>query len=178
MSRANVKYEASCLDTKKGRPVTGRPLHEDSNDRLEELLCDGCDIVCRHAEFLHDGAAEGGDAEAVDADGLAGEADILAPGVGNTGFNRDTCGAAARKHALNVVGGLAVKALEAGQRNHAHTLAELLGGAECVLHFRTGCQEDELELAGFLLGDVAALEGPCATVCGSADAVVGGNLDV
>ncbi|CAH0365717.1 unnamed protein product, partial [Pelagomonas calceolata] len=115
-------------------------------------------VVGRHAELGHDDVAGRREAEAVDADDLAVEADVLVPHGGHAGLHGDALAARVGED-LGLVGvGLAVEALHARHGHDADAAADLLRRGHGVLQLGTRRDDDAFQVAGLLDGDVAALE--------------------
>src|SRR5438094_2006892 len=78
------------------------------------------------AAFFHHFRAGRTQAELMQPDDFAVEADILIPNLGNAGFYRDAFTARFWKHFLAIFLRFAIETLEARHRDDAHAIAKLL----------------------------------------------------
>ena len=76
--------------------------------------------------------------------------------LGHAGFDRDPPAARVGQNFVAIALRLPLETLEAGHRDDAGRLAQLLRGGEGVLQFAAAGKEDQVELAGFFLRDVTA----------------------
>mmetsp|Transcript_14469 Transcript_14469/g.42539 ORF Transcript_14469/g.42539 Transcript_14469/m.42539 type:complete len:487 (+) Transcript_14469:758-2218(+) len=123
---------------------------------LTRLLGEGDHRRDRQALGLENLVARRGEAEGVDAEHLVG---VFVPrsGVarlGGGGLRLHRLG----QHRLDVLGALPLERLDARHGDDAPALAELLGRVDRQLQLGADTDQDALQLALLLLGDVAALE--------------------
>src|SRR5438045_4180854 len=77
------------------------------------------------AEHFHDLAARGAEAETVDADDLAVEADVFPPEAGDSGLDGDALAAGRREDFILVGLSLLIEAMEARDADDTDTFAKL-----------------------------------------------------
>eukprot|EP00961_Rhodomonas_salina_P136069 1830923-Rhodomonas_salina.4 len=125
---------------------------------LHVVLAHLGEVVSGEAELLHHDVARRREAEAVDADYLAVEPDVLVPHAGHPGLHGHALGARPGEDLLLVGVRLPVEDVHRGHRDHAHAVTHGVRGLHRVLHLRARGHDDELEVRGLLLRDVRALE--------------------
>lgn len=80
-----------------------------------------------------------------------------------THLHRHPLGAGSGEQLRLVFCGLPVEAEHGRDGDHADTFAQGIGGAEGVLHLRSGGEDDEFKVALLLLSDVCSLKGSLPT---------------